>query len=534
MGNELCSKHIFIFPFKIETLINEKGDAINQFTKKTNLSKINKIIKKNRNLHLEEFKDLFKESDSKKRNLNYNTELYFYDNIRNTVFTGYSSGKNKKRDLTEEIVLNYNYKIAENSKYIIKDYKAKEYILDLKKIKLKIFETGVGSLSFFVDNYNKEYDKEDILKINSLGRRIYIPFKNGENNEEILAKEKHEIPDFIEITGVNSTVIREDFRNNDNNKYKNIRLSSIITETLGFVNINAGKDKIEISPIIDSRMYTIMINNQENYFNKYLPENRKCIKSYKKDEYWYKNIFVDNNNCMCQDDEMLERLIVSSTYSRFLKWKSLYGISRYSFVLLKENNNEAFLNDTMENIYYEMIILVLAQRASVLNFSDEISRISRLESENVEKINELYKNYLQFVNRLFIVQPTAQEQGIELYNLLIEKSDVILLIDNLNNEMESLHEYARLLGATESKKSLEVIESLNKWLLIPTFIVGLLGINIFQDKFRSIESVNPFKKENFFNGDFFIELVCILIFSFGISFLRFELVKIKKWMKKDE
>jgi hypothetical protein len=164
-----------------------------------------------------------------------------------------------------------------------------------------------------------------------------------------------------------------------------------------------------------------------------------------------------------------------------------------------------------------MVALVLAQRASILNFSDEISRINKLDKKDSERILDLYQNYLQFVNRLFFRQVSAQEQGIQLYNILLDKSDILLLLDDLNKEMESLHEYARLSDSDQSQKSLEMIEKLNKWLLVPTFITGLLGINIFQSKFHSIDTINLFNSNVFSSFGFWFSMSLLTLLMFVIT-----------------
>jgi hypothetical protein len=215
----------------------------------------------------------------------------------------------------------------------------------------------------------------------------------------------------------------------------------------------------------------------------------------------------------------MNKSIENSTYKRWINMKSIFGISRYSFVLLKENNEMEPLNDHMETMYFEMVALVLAQRASILNFSDEISRINKLDKKDSERILDLYQNYLQFVNRLFFRQVSAQKQGIELYNILSYKSDVRLLLDDLSKEMESLHEYARLSDSDQSQKSLEMIEKLNKWLLVPTFITGLLGINIFQSKFHAIDTINLFHSNIFSSFGFWFSM-------FLLTFLMFVITKI--------
>ncbi len=151
MEKELQSKHIFIFPFKIES-VKENAKTFYSFEKKTDLDLLNSIIKENSQWILETYHDLFSNYDEKKIDLSYNTKLYFYENVRNAIFTDFN--KDNPESLSEEIILNYIYKMNEDPKYHIKKGE-KEFILDIKNIALKIYETGVGVLSFFLDNYNE-------------------------------------------------------------------------------------------------------------------------------------------------------------------------------------------------------------------------------------------------------------------------------------------------------------------------------------------------------------------------------------------
>ena len=129
MEKELRSKYIFIFPFKIEK-IRENAVTYDSFEKKTDLDLVNSIIKENGEWMLETYSDLFSSYDEKKIDLSYNTKLYFYESVRNAIFTYFN--KDNPESLSDEIILNYIYKTSEDPKYHIKTFE-KEYILDIKK-----------------------------------------------------------------------------------------------------------------------------------------------------------------------------------------------------------------------------------------------------------------------------------------------------------------------------------------------------------------------------------------------------------------
>ena len=132
-----------------------------------------------------------------------------------------------------------------------------------------------------------------------------------------------------------------------------------------------------------------------------------------------------------------------------------------------------------------MVELSLIQRASILKFSDEVTRLSKLKNEKSKNITEdisgLYKAYIRFVNQIYFREVTAQEQGIELYNMLQEKMKIAEQVKDLDNEIEELHNYANLLEQNEQEKRIRRITILGAIFLPASFFVGLFWINTMPD-----------------------------------------------------
>ena len=126
---------------------------------------------------------------------------------------------------------------------------------------------------------------------------------------------------------------------------------------------------------------------------------------------------------------MKEELLKKSTYFRWQGWGTLYGVSRYSFVALTDESDFAknVLAVHMRTIYARLFELVIIQRASMLRFSGEVTKVSGLadtkEKEVADWINSLYKEYIRFINQIYFRNVTAQDQGIELYEMLIAQFD---------------------------------------------------------------------------------------------------------------
>jgi hypothetical protein len=220
----------------------------------------------------------------------------------------------------------------------------------------------------------------------------------------------------------------------------------------------------------------------------------KIKQNYQESELWYKFVYLDGQSLTVQDEDMQKNLIEKVTYSRWKNYGTLYGITRYSFVCLSSSleslkKNEAdFILNHIKTIYFQMVTLSLAIRASIIRFSDEVTAISDIEESKdisliTQKISNLYKNYLRFKNKLYFKEITPQEQGIEIY----DKMRKIMRIDDdivdLSNEIMTLNNYAFILEEKEEKEQMNKLTKLGTIFLPPTLIAGIFGMNIFPDGF---------------------------------------------------
>ncbi|PRR77935.1 hypothetical protein CLLI_20300 [Clostridium liquoris] len=479
---KIISSHIFVFPFNWDYVNNE--DWLNTcIDERLNVDKF-----------IESLRDGWEEEERKiKNDEDYNTYTYFYGNVRKAIYGKKSNVKINKykgttiknikyywkklinKKVSNRIVTCLNYKnINKNSIYEIyiknRDDMGKEsYKLKIRSIKLKIYDTGVATLSYFLDNY--EYKtREDILIINDYGRRIYpqyIPLEKAQDN--LLARK-------VSLKFGNDT-IEEDF-NYDTKKYPT-KVSKIITELLGEKFGSTEKElkdyysnekkNILIRPVIDDRMFVICWysdNLNSSILTKYKDQ------EYLKNDFWYQYLFIDNEGSTCQDGRMKKDLLLKSTYTRWKDYGTLFGISRYSFVLLCDESNFSVnvLYNYINNIYYEMIILALVQRASILRFSDETSKIASFENKNIyRQIKKLQEYYIRFVNTIYFREVTAQEQGIELYDKLTELMRIEREVKRLDEEIDEIQRYI----------TLETNGSTNKLVNLITYVglsVSVMGV----------------------------------------------------------
>lgn len=506
MKNQLLSYHIFLFPFQWEFIGKMmKNKTIEQRTK------------------LEEFVSLF-DSDKWVRKeytidkvLNYNEFNFYYPMVRDVLF---DTGSEIDRAIITNLFYNiepdeylYEFKVCVDPKNGI----FKTYRLHIESIIMHLYSTGVGVLSFHLNNrFADQGDKQDILNINQAGRRIYPPFfpmnfdfignqaqyEYDDFAASIITLKKSELCDSINLTNFQGI---EEFKKYENKAYfKNepFQIPQHFKDLFGKVPITVDWDerkahekKIFINPLIDDRMFVVSWYGNTDLCKELASETNEKrdgfkILNYETSDWWYKYVFNDQRFATCQDKSMKSKLIQKHTYSRWSDYSTFYGINRYSFVCLtdtldnlkKPGVDAAYLVNHMQTIYYKMAELCLVQRACVLRFSQEVAGISAMKDNKkipfTKRVSNLYKQYIKFVNRIYFREVTAQEQGIELYDMMQEHMRIEQNVKDLDNEISELNQYATLLEDQKRSNSLAILTLIGSIFIIPTFIVGFYGMNI--------------------------------------------------------
>lgn len=137
----------------------------------------------------------------------------------------------------------------------------------------------------------------------------------------------------------------------------------------------------------------------------------------------------------------------------------------------------------MRTIYSRLFELVIIQRASMLRFSGEVTKVSGLaghkrnEREVADRINSLYKEYIRFVNQIYFRDVTAQDQGIELYKMLTAQFESDAQIKDLDEEIGELYQYITLQIDQKRNENGERLNKLAAIFLPASILTGLLGIS---------------------------------------------------------
>lgn len=421
----------------------------------------------------------------------YNEVTYFYDFVRPVL---YDTG-------TEDSLQRhyyYNLPGAEHeNEYVIELANGKTYRLEIDDIVVSFFNTGVGYMAFSLYNRRKEQSApQDILKINAFGRRVYPPFlstnldligqqaffddqdwaRGLKGTQEISNEMARSIR--LETNGVAWAV--EDFQSwlVDQNPQ---RPPALVRQLLP----EAMLQETALSPVLDDRMFTVCW-----YGNKELTEYLKGQnpeEHYKTDDWWYQFVFVDTNGATCPNMKLRKKLLEEATNPRWVNYGTFYGISRYSFVALTEHFSAGFfakiIASHVQTMYYKTALLALMQRACLMRFSQEVTAISQLPKRDrriAARVSSLYKQYLRFVNKIYFREVTAQEQGIEHYDILQNQMRLDKHVKDLELEIQELHQYVSMLEEEQRNDKLDILTYIGAFFVVPSFIATYFGIGDYE------------------------------------------------------
>lgn len=421
----------------------------------------------------------------------YNEVTYFYDFVRPVL---YDTGTE------DSLQRHYYYKLpgAEHeNEYVIELANGKTYRLEIDDIVVSFFNTGVGYMAFSLYNRRKEQSApQDILKINAFGRRVYPPFlstnldligqqaffddqdwaRGLKGTQEISNEMARSIR--LETNGVAWAV--EDFQSwlVDQNPQ---RPPALVRQLLP----EAMLQETALSPVLDDRMFTVCW-----YGNKELTEYLKGQnpeEHYKTDDWWYQFVFVDTNGATCPNKTLRKKLLEEATNPRWVNSGTFYGISRYSFVALTEHFSAGFfakiIASHVQTMYYKTALLALMQRACLMRFSQEVTAISQLPKRDrriAARVSSLYKQYLRFVNKIYFREVTAQEQGIEHYDILQNQMRLDKHVKDLELEIQELHQYVSMLEEEQRNDKLDILTYIGAFFVVPSFIATYFGIGDYE------------------------------------------------------
>lgn len=398
----------------------------------------------------------------------YNEKNYYYKFVHEKLYDDPTQGASQ--------MLHYVREIGDNARYNIQ-VGGTEYELKIVSIEMKLYQTGVGVLVYKLLNNSPKYNTpDDILKINQYGRRVFPPFFAD-------IKWRSETARSITVSGLK--VNNEEFEIKED--FTNYALDCISWKAGNFIDalIKDFHADFEYEPVIDDRMFVMSW-----YKNTSLVKN--AVANYSRnDHFWYKYLYVDAGSLTCQDAEMRENLIKEHTYRRWADWNTLYGITRYSMVMLTSDDVPSHLLNSFTTLYAGMVQLVLMQRASVLKFQRKVNDISRISNTVnkkylYEKTERLCSEYISFKNQFYFKEVTAQEQGIELYDMLQKSFRLDVMVKDLDQDIQELYQYNSIIEERDSNVSATFLNTIMGIFTPAAFFVSILAYDkCFSENYKS-------------------------------------------------
>ena len=393
--------------------------------------------------------------------------LYDMKNAENPIIHHYERREPKERNVEYHI-----------------EVKNRTYVLKLDALNVNLYATGVGIMTFFLKNEKEDQrDESAIRDINQFGRRIMPPHCG-----EFMKENRSMIAQSIRIVGLEGDSSRYqdtfDYMTDNRGRGEKQRGLAHIWNPAWFIKhlIEDLSPTMKVIPVIDDRMLVNCWYGNDEFSKKIKDVDYHGNVPFVDTDFWYKYVFVDDGDFVtCQNNGMKEELLKQSTYYRWQKLGTLYGVSRYSFVTITNMEAKGFIDVHMRTIYSRMFELVILQRASILRFSGEVTKVSALkeghDKELARRIRSLYREYIRFINQIYFQSVTVQDQGIELYDMLMEQFKSGEKIKDLDAEISELQQYVTLIIDQHRNENGELLNYIAAAFLPASFLTGIFGMN---------------------------------------------------------
>jgi len=454
----------------------------------------------------------------------YNEFVYFQSYTTRTIFDLQRQDEVDERSISaNKVMVYYELDAHPEDQYIIECVKG-IYSLRLTGISLHVYNTGVAIITYNLENYLYA-SSDDVLAINEFGRRVYAPFlvykKDvfGRSSNFTDAAKKSCLAQKITIMchalrQYNFT-IEETFSNVDTLEYIETHhydgeefkfttivnfpefVSKLFSSSFVFKTEDEDNDKIKFNFLKDDRMFF-----QCWYGNNSLASSlaKECLPGkyeYMRSNFWSAMIHGDakETSLGLANDQLKAQLNIDATYARWAKYGTLFGFTRDSFVCISSdlptliNNGVPDLRLHMKSMYYQMAVISLAQRSSMLRFSAEVAGLSDLgrtdEFKAADSIKKLYLNYIEFINKIYFREITYQMQGREIYEKFQGVMNIEKDVDSLDKELEELNQFSLMVSQDRIARESHRLNQLATLFIPASLAFSILGAN-----FLSTESHN--------------------------------------------
>jgi len=375
-------------------------------------------------------------------------------------------------------------------------------VLKLTDVQAMIYDLDVGVLSFAVMWDRREAEAQglsadvsfgDVLDINNLFRRRAPSFLDFHEVKQSLVskdhrpgdgwaafqKSKRELPVEIEIreaSGESGPDRRENFGDRFDRVFGTRQRLPYIANHFLFWLARLGNDlgipTEKMEPILDERnfVFSLVVADQEdrgldspsppdpepvvdpeNVFGKLTEEPEGFRESLAR------LLFVDPaGGGYVANHDLRDRMLAKALYLRYRDYGTYYGFTRYSGVfLLHGGGGEEFARDALlgqfDSMYFQMANLLLVLRAALLDLSHRSALISRrlrspddLDNPELNKdIERIRSDFLRFHTKYWFCEVTAQEQGIEMFDLWNRNMGNERLFAEVDQQVRALHDFSQ-------------------------------------------------------------------------------------------
>ena len=363
------------------------------------------------------------------------------------------------------------YRIEKSS-----ENRTESFELDVRAIRLNVYNTGVAVLIFELEYYGvkyatdgighhfnyekKEYllelekDPEkllaDINKINEHGRRVNLPFiadlPNRLTADRIILELEDNLP------------FQDDFPSDGRLSLHHVMepIRALLGLKAKLKPITDDKEKPTdeeylITPAIDDRMYVVCLYHNDELIKeaqRFCDGKYAYLRDWKCAEDMYKFAFIESG-CTCRSQTMIFKLLRQTVYDRWIDWGTIHAATHHSLVCLTTAGAPPLVINPFLTMYTEMAIIALAQRATILALSDQAAAIANdynpgngCDEELRGRIARLRDRHIRAENQILLDEVTVQEQGEELFpmiqrGLFINRSDA-----KLAKQLENLYAIA--------------------------------------------------------------------------------------------
>ncbi|MFQ5752470.1 MAG: hypothetical protein ACE5HI_10775 [bacterium] len=469
--------------------------------------------------------------------LEYNEYVYFYPYIRSIIFGTRETEKAYGVSFFRNLKIKNGKDGKSNAYYEVQNdnFAKKRVKLPLKNIFLHLFDTGVGILVFEIEHDSTKANERlalcDYLFFLSNGRRVYLPFvfpdakkrkgdwfcseafdweKDGRSN----AIKELECASHVRLFVDDKLIVEHPFNEPfeihtpKTQKADNERptfwppISQVITEFLDVPDQEFVYKNYDYWPIIDDRMlvhsfYSISGNRKDelmpwanktflNGLKGFLNEDVLKSKRNSAADVWYQMIFIDLKNPSCQNDQMLKRIINESSYNRWSNSGTFFGFSRFSSVTISNYNVVRYVYNHFQSMYYQIAILLLFYRGALLTFSHRSEILAKtihgrgrkgLGGNFLNHLQRLHEDFILFRNKYWFREVTAQDQGIEMFDVWSRKLRNKELLEDVQAEIKELYLYVESANEKNISKKINILTFIGALFLPIVIATSFFGMN---------------------------------------------------------